>query len=207
MMNPQNTKERRTLWVVLITALAMIVEIFFGVRTQSTALFADGVHMGSHVLAIGLSWIAYVIVRKVRNSSSFIGNPDKILTLSGYTSALLLFLFSIFILLQAIEKFFSPKEIIFHEALWVALGGLIINLLSAALLHHSSENEDHNIKAAYLHVIADAATSVAAIVGILAAHFYSLYWVDPLCALLSSFVILKWAIGLMKKSTLDLIKT
>ncbi len=199
--------EQKTLWVVIITAIAMVSEIFFGLRSQSTALFADGVHMGSHVLAIGLSWIAYVIVRKVKRNNKFNGNPEKILTLSGYTSALLLLLFSIFILSEAVAKFLTPIEIVFQEAIWVALGGFVVNIISAALLHHSAENDDHNIKAAYLHVIADAATSIAAIIGIIAAYYYKMFWVDPLCAVLSSFLILKWSISLLKKSAMDLIKS
>ncbi len=152
----QHQHEKKTLWVVLLTAVTMIVEIIFGLSTKSMALLADGIHMGSHVLAIGMSWVAYIIVRKTSNNKKFTGNSNKILSLSGYTSGLLLLVFALVIMFEAIERFFTPQDIVYKEAILVAIIGLVVNIASAFLLHHDHEHSDHNIKAAYLHVIAES---------------------------------------------------
>ncbi len=192
--------EKKTLWVVLLTALTMIVEITFGLTTKSMALLADGIHMGSHVLAIGLSWLAYVIVRKLSKNDRFKGNSDKILSLSGYSSGLMLLIFAVVILVEAFERFMNPAEIIYKEAILVAIIGLVVNIASAFLLHHDHEHSDHNIKAAYLHVIADALTSLSAIVGLFAAMIWNIPFIDTIAAVISSLVIVKWSIGLLKQS-------
>jgi cation diffusion facilitator family transporter len=178
----------------------MVVEIFYGLTTNSMALLADGIHMGSHVLAIGLSWIAYIIVRKVSRNENFAGKSDKILSLSGYSSGLMLLIFAFVILYEAIIRLMNPSEILFKEAILVAVIGLIVNIISAFLLHHEHEHSDHNIKAAYLHVIADALTSVTAIIGLTAAMLWNIIWFDALGAIISSFVIIRWSIGLLKDS-------
>lgn len=199
--------EHKTLAVVLLTTLTMIVEIIFGLSTQSMALLADGIHMGSHVLAIGLSWLAYFWIRKVTKSGNFPGNKAKILSLSGFSSGLLLLFFAIFILVEAVQRYFNPVSIIYKEAIIVACIGLIVNILSAFLLHHDHEHADHNIRAAYLHVLADALTSISAIFGLIAAMIWKIAFMDTLAALLSSFVIIKWSVGLLKetgKSLLDI---
>lgn len=199
--------EHKTLAVVLLTTLTMIVEIIFGLSTQSMALLADGIHMGSHVLAIGLSWLAYLWIRKVTKSGNFTGNKAKILSLSGFSSGLLLLIFAIFILVEAVQRYFSPVPIVYNEAIFVACIGLIVNILSAFLLHHDHEHSDHNIRAAYLHVLADALTSISAILGLVAAMIWKIAFMDTLAALLSSFVIIKWSVGLLKetgKSLLDI---
>ncbi len=204
-MDNTSLKERRIGWVVVLTAITMVVEIFFGLISGSMALFADGIHMGSHVLAIGLSWIAYIFVRKSKQSKSFSDDSDKILSLSGYTSGLLLLIFAVFIIVKAIERFINPIEIHYKEAILVAILGLGVNVLSAFLLHHKQEHSDHNIRAAYLHVLADAITSVSAIIGLLAAMIWNLIFVDAIAAIISSFVIIKWSIGLLKESGLSLL--
>lgn len=199
--------ESRTMWVVLLTAVAMVVEIIFGITTKSMALLADGIHMGSHVLAIGLSWVAYIIVRKVSKSDKFKGNSDKILSLSGYSSGLMLLIFAVVIIVEAVQRFYNPVSIVYKEAILVAIVGLIVNIASVFLLHHDHEHSDHNIKAAYLHVIADALTSLTAILGLIAAMIWDISFIDTIAALLSSFVIIKWSIGLLKdtgKSLLDM---
>ena len=199
--------ESRTMWVVLLTAVTMVVEIIFGITTKSMALLADGIHMGSHVLAIGLSWVAYIIVRKVSKSDKFKGNSDKILSLSGYSSGLILLIFAVVIIVEAVQRFYNPVIIVYKEAILVAIIGLGVNIASAFLLHHDHEHSDHNIKAAYLHVIADAITSLSAILGLIAAMIWDIPFIDTLAALLSSFVIIKWSIGLLKdtgKSLLDM---
>lgn len=192
--------ENKTRWVVLLTAITMVVEIFFGITSGSMALLADGIHMGSHVLAIGLSWLAYILVRKLDKSKKFSGNSGKILSLAGYTSGLLLLVFALFIIIEAVERFFNPVEIFYKEAIFVALVGLLVNVVSAFLLHHDKEQSDHNIRGAYLHVLADALTSVSAIVGLLVAMKWDVYYIDVIVAIISSFVIIRWSIGLLKDS-------
>jgi cation diffusion facilitator family transporter len=192
--------EKRTKYVVFLTAITMVVEIAFGLTTHSMALLADGIHMGSHVLAIGLSWIAYIMVRKVAKNVSYKGNSNKILSLSGYSSGLLLLIFAVVILYQAVFRIINPSVIQYKEAIGVAIIGLLVNIACALLLKHEHEHSDHNIKAAYLHVIADALTSVTAILGLTAAMVWNIVWLDALGAIISSFVIIRWSIGLLKDS-------
>lgn len=199
--------ERKTLFVVLLTAVTMIVEIFFGLTTKSMALLADGIHMGSHVLAIGLSWIAYVFIRRSKASGRFKGNPDKVLSLSGYSSGLMLLIFAFFILSEAIKRSVNPLQIDYKEAIIVACIGLIVNIISAFILHHDKSQSDHNIRAAYLHVLADALTSVSAILGLTAALIWNIPIIDAMAAILSSLVIIRWSVGLILdsgKSLLDI---
>ncbi len=204
-----HTNEKRTLWVVLLTAVTMVVEIIFGMLSGSMALLADGIHMGSHVLAIGLAWIAYIIVRRVSHSDKFKGDSKKILSLSGYSSGLILLVFAIIIGSEAIHRLSNPIEIEYREAIFVACIGLLVNIASAYLLHTDKSHSDHNIRAAYLHVLADTLTSLSAIIGLWAAMTWDLVFVDSIAALVSSLVIIKWSIGLLKesgKSLLDMEK-
>jgi cation diffusion facilitator family transporter len=192
--------EQRTKYVVILTAITMVVEIIFGLTTRSMALLADGIHMGSHVLAIGLSWVAYIIVRRVSANGNYKGDTNKILSLSGYSSGLMLLIFAFVILYEAVGRIINPTVIQYKEAILVAIIGLAVNIVSAVLLHHEHEHADHNIKAAYLHVIADALTSVTAILGLTAAMLWNIVWLDALGAIISSFVIIRWSIGLLKDS-------
>lgn len=192
--------EHKTKWVVVLTAITMVVEIFFGISTHSMALLADGIHMGSHVLAIGLSWLAYVFVRRVSAKGNFKGNSDKILSLSGYSSGMMLLIFAFVILFQAVQRLYHPAPINYQDAILVAIIGLLVNIASAFLLRHDHEHSDHNIRAAYLHVIADALTSLTAIVGLTGAMLYNIVWLDALGAIISSFVIIRWSAGLLKDS-------
>jgi cation diffusion facilitator family transporter len=196
----KQNNENKTLWVVGLTAVTMVVEVIFGLTTKSMALLADGIHMGSHVLAIGMSWIAYVIVRKVKSRKEFSGDADKILSLSGYTSGLMLLIFALVIMVEAVERIFNPVGIEYKQAILIAIIGLGVNILSAILLHHKHEHSDHNIRAAYLHVLADALTSVSAILGLTAAMIWNIPFIDTIAALISSLVIVRWSIGLLKDS-------
>lgn len=200
MSEHKHKNENKTMWVVFLTAVTMVVEIIFGLTTKSMALLADGIHMGSHVLAIGLSCVAYIIVRRVSKSEKFTGSSDKILSLSGYSSGLMLLIFAIVIMVVAIKRFYNPVDIGYREAIMVAIIGLAVNVVSAFLLHHDHEHSDHNIRAAYLHVIADALTSVSAILGLTAAMIWDIPFIDTIAAIISSFVIIKWSIGLLKDS-------
>lgn len=196
----QHNHEHKTLWVVIITAITMVVEIAFGFSTKSMALLADGIHMGSHVLAIGLSWVAYVAVRKLSQSDRFQGNSTKILSLSGYSSGLMLLIFAFVILFEAINRLIHPSVIQYKEAILVAIIGLAINIASAFILHHKHEESDHNIRAAYMHVVADALTSITAIAALFGAMLWNIHWLDALGAIISSFVIIRWSLGLLKDS-------
>jgi cation diffusion facilitator family transporter len=156
--------------------------------------------MGSHVFAIGLSWLAYILVRKASSSKKYQGNPERILSLSGYTSALILLVFALAIIVETIGRILDPVSIRFKEAIIVAVTGLIVNMISAIILHHKKEHSDHNIRAAYLHVLADALTSLSAIAGLTFAMWWNIPFVDAIAALLSSLVIMHWSFGLLWES-------
>jgi cation diffusion facilitator family transporter len=199
-MSGEHHHERRAGFVTVLTAITMIVEISFGLITNSMALLADGIHMGSHVLAIGLSWLAYIAVRRLDKNESFRGNSKKVLSLSGYSSGLMLLIFAFVILTEAIKRLQHPMEIHFRDAIAVAIIGLAVNIASALLLHHKREHSDMNIRAAYLHVLADALTSVTAIVGLTGAMIWNIVWLDALSAILGSLVIIRWSVGLLRDS-------
>ena len=187
------------MWVVIITAVTMVVEIVFGLTTKSMALLADGIHMGSHVLAIGMSWVAYITVRRVTASGAFKGDSGKILSLSGYSSAFMLLIFAMVIMGGAIQRLFHHPVIQYGDAILVAIIGLVVNIACAFLLH-DHDHTDHNLKAAYIHVLADALTSVTAIAGLTAAMLWDIPWLDAIGAIISSFVILRWSVRLLKDS-------
>lgn len=183
----------------------MILEIFFGYWTKSMALLADGYHMASHVFALGLTWVAYVVARKLPKRGKFSINKNKLFALSGFTSALVLQIIAIVMLIESVDRFFHPLTIKFQEAIFVATIGLVVNGLSAVILHHKAEHRDHNIRSAYFHVLADGLTSVTAIVALVAGMFYNLYSLDSISGIISSIVITKWAIDLMLNSGKELI--
>ena len=186
--------EKKTAFVVLFSAVIMVLEIFFGLFSNSMALLADGIHMGSHVLAIGLSWRAYVLVRHLKRKQADNIDSDKVLTLAAYTSGVLLLLFAIFIIVEAVERFFVPNlEIRYLEAMVVAAIGLIVNIICALVLHDKSGHDDYNRHSAYLHVLADALTSIGAIFGLICAMIWNITWIDTIVALICSAVIIRWA--------------
>lgn len=196
--------EKQTLWVVILTALTMAAEITFGLLANSMALLSDGIHMGSHVFALGLSWLTYVFIRRSsKNNIEF--DTDRVLSLSAFTSGLILLFFALAITYGAIDRLFHPAEISFNEAIPVAILGLIVNVLSAFLLHHDHDS-DQNLHAAYLHVLSDALTSLLAIAGLFAAMWWQLLWIDGVCALIGALVIILWAIRLLAQSGKNLIK-
>jgi len=208
-MNETQNKERKTGIVVLLTAITMVVEIIFGILSGSMALLADGIHMGSHVLAIGLSWLAYIYINRINAREEKVNN-DMLLSLSGYTSGLLLLFFALFIIVQAVKRFIEPVQINYHDAILVAIIGLAVNIVSALLLHNHGRavnkeanrevHHDHNIRAAYLHVLADALTSLSAILGLTAAMIWGISHIDTIAAIVSSMVIIKWSVGLLRDS-------
>jgi cation diffusion facilitator family transporter len=204
-MDHARSNENRTRIVVLLTAVTMVVEIVFGILTGSMLLLADGIHMLSHTGALGLSWIAYVLVRRHTGDPRFESGTGRILDLSGYTSGLLLLVFAGVIIYESVNRLVSPVEIHYSEAIIVAVIGLVVNLLSAVILHHKEEHGDHNIKAAYLHVLADALTSVTAIVGLVVAMIWDFTIIDAIGGILSSIVITRWSVIILKRTGLALI--
>lgn len=192
--------EKKTAFVVLFSATTMIVEIFFGLFSNSMALLADGIHMGSHVLAVGLSWGAYVLVRRLEKKQIDNVDNSKVLSLSAYTSGVLLLMFALFIIVEAAERCFSPiMEIRYTEAMIVAAIGMAVNIICAFVLHekHEEGHEDYNRHSAYLHVLADALTSLGAIFGLICAMIWDIIWIDTLVALVCSLVIIRWAKNLL----------
>lgn len=197
--------EQRTRWVVYLTAVTMVIEILFGYWTNSMALLADGWHMASHVFALGLTWIAYVVARKFSQTDKFSFNKKKLLALSGFTSAVVLQIVAIVMAIESVNRLLNPLTIKFNEAIFVAIVGLAVNGLSAFFLHHNHEHHDHNIRSAYLHVLADGLTSITAVIALTAGMYYNLYSLDSISGIISSIVITKWAIDLMRGSGRDLI--
>jgi cation diffusion facilitator family transporter len=202
---PTYNHEQRTRWVVYLTTVTMVLEIFMGYWTNSMALLAEGYHMASHVFALGLTWIAYVFARKFSKTEHHSFNKKKMLALSGFTSAVILQIVAIIMAIEAFSRFLHPMKIRFSEAIFIASFGLLINALSAVFLHHDYEHHDYNIRSAYIHVLADGITSVIAIFALLAGMLYNLYFLDSISGIISSFVITKWAIDLMRGAGKDLI--
>jgi cation diffusion facilitator family transporter len=158
------------------------------------ALFADGVHMGSHVLVIGLNWAAYVLVRYLQSKGTTHYDTEKILNLAAFTSGILLVFTAIFIIVEAVERFSTHGEILNYElALTTAGIGLVANTISASVLHGHHGTADYNSHAAYLHVLSDALTEIGAIIGILCAMFWNITWIDSAVAVVSALVVLRWA--------------
>jgi cation diffusion facilitator family transporter len=215
--------ERRTRWVVGLTFVAMLVELAAGWLTGSMALLVDAWHMASHVGALGLAAFAYAFARRHAGDTRFTFGTGKVSALAGYTSALLLALVAFWMVWESTRRLFQPVQIHYAEAMAVAFLGLAVNLLSAWLLSHDHhphghdhadhehahddhdhqhrhEHVDHNLKAAYLHVLADALTSVLAIVALAGGMLYGWGFLDPLMGLIGAAVIGRWAWGLARDS-------
>ncbi len=194
----KSQNEKKTAFVVLFSAATMVLEIIFGLFSKSMALLADGIHMGSHVLAIGLSCGAYILVRHLEKKDTHQVDTEKVLSLSAYTSGILLLVFALFILVEAAERFFSPAvEIRYTEAMIVAAIGMVVNIICAFVLHDAHGHQDYNRHSAYLHVLADALTSLGAIFGLICAMIWNIIWIDTLVAVVCSLVIIRWAKNLL----------
>lgn len=190
----RTSQEKRTAFVVVFTFVMMLAEVVVGLLSHSMALFADGVHMGSHVLVIGLNWAAYVLVRRLESKGTTQYDSDKILSLSAFTSGIFLILMAVFIIVEAIERLTSNEGILnYGFALGTAIVGLIANSISASVLHGHHGTTDYNSHAAYLHVLSDALTEIGAIIGLLCAMFWNITWIDSLVAVVSAIVVLRWA--------------
>ena len=203
------TNERNTARVVILTGITMVVEIIAGILSGSMALLADGWHMGTHLAALGISLFAYRYARKYAQDRRYTFGTGKVGVLGGFASAVALVCVAILMIIESIKRFFTPLSIHFNQAILVAVIGLLVNLVSAYLLrgghshHHHEESahnhhHDHNLRAAYLHVIADAMTSVLAIFALVAGKFAGLVWLDPMMGLVGSALISKWAYSLIR---------
>jgi cation diffusion facilitator family transporter len=213
--------EKRTLIVVVMTFIMMIAEIFFGWLTNSMALFADGWHMGTHAFALGLSLIAYILARKYAANAHFTFGTWKIEILGAYSSALVLGMVAIMMVYTSAERLLRPLVIQYNQALFVAVVGLVVNAVCAMILNSGRESHHHeahhhhddagahhthhthgdlNLKSAYVHVIADALTSVFAIVALLGAKYLAFNWLDPLMGIVGAVLISRWAVSLLMDS-------
>ncbi len=185
-------KKKKTAWVLLISLLTMILEISFGYITNSMALLSDGWHMSSHVVAIGASWLAYQYVIRKQNREKKI-DTGKALSFVGLFNAIALAVIAVHVIIECIERFNHPLDIQYREAIMVAIIGLMVNLLSAKILHHHDEHTDQNLKAAYLHVLADVLTSALALVALVVGLYWGVNNIDTIVGIIGSLVILNWS--------------
>jgi cation diffusion facilitator family transporter len=193
---------RRTRWVVALTFGMMVVEVAGGLWTGSMALLADGLHMSTHAAAIGIATLAYSYARTHGQSARFVFGTGKVGDLAGFASAILLGVVAIGVAVESIRRVIAPVPLAFGEALPIACVGLVVNLVSALLLHdEDEEGHDNNLRSAYVHVLADAVTSVLAIGAILGVHFLGWAWLDPAMGLVGAGLIASWSLALMRRSS------
>lgn len=208
--------ERRTRIVVALTLTTMAIEIVAGLAFGSMALLADGLHMGSHAVALGLSTMAYVYARRNAHDPRFSFGTGKVNALAGFTGAVLLVGFALFMAIESIGRFVNPVLIGYDYAIGVAILGLVVNGVSVVILgghghEHSQESragahehhhaEDHNLRSAYLHVLADALTSLLAIVALLAGKLLGQAWLDPMMGIVGAVLVASWSRGLLRQTT------
>jgi len=209
--------EKITMQVVLLTVAMMIVEIVAGWVFNSMALFADGWHMSTHAAALTLSWGAFVLARRYTADRCFAFGTWKIEVLGGFVSGILLGLVGLVMAGISVQRLFQPVTIQFNQAIFVAVVGLAVNLLSIFLLkahphEHAGESHHHhdhdkdpvhnnlNLRAAYLHVVADAMTSVLAIVALLGGKFLQWNWLDPIMGIVGAAMIIRWTYLLLTET-------
>jgi cation diffusion facilitator family transporter len=217
--------ERKTWAVIWLCGAMMIAEIIGGMLFGSIALIADGLHMSTHAGALLLAALAYTYARKYADNPRFTFGTGKLGDLAGFSSAIILAMIALLIGYESISRFFAPVPIHFAEAIPIACLGLVVNIASAWLLsggghhhhhghshghtddEHDHEHEhttqglahrDNNIRAAVIHVVADAAVSVLVIGGLLLARVFGWLWMDPLAGIIGACVIASWSYGLVK---------
>lgn len=216
-----NTKgEKRTFYVLLLTLVTMFVEIIAGTLFGSMALLADGWHMGTHAAAFCITLFTYRYAKRHADNDRFSYGTGKVSVLGGYSSAIALGIVALIMLTESAQRLFNPQEIQFNEAIVVAVIGLIVNFVSMLLLHndhhdhghghghghghqhnHHQPHQDHNLRAAYMHVLADTLTSVLAIVALIVGKYVGWNWLDSVMGIVGAIVIAKWAIGLLKQTS------
>jgi cation diffusion facilitator family transporter len=212
--------EFRTFIVIIITAIMMVVEISAGILFNSMALLADGLHMASHAAALSINAFAYIYARKNARNRDFSFGTGKVNALGGYTGAILLAVFALLMGWESANRFINPEEIVFNQAILVAVIGLVVNGISVFILgvkdhyhdhdhNHNHDHEhsrddgsqDHNLRSAYLHVLTDALTSVLAIIALLMAKYFGAVWMDPLMGVVGAVLVARWSIGLLRSTS------
>ena len=197
---------RRTLWVVMLTVVMMVAEIAAGYVTGSMALLADGFHMATHAGALGIAAAAYAYAKRHARSPRYSFGTGKVGDLGGFASALILALVALGIGVESVIRLLEPTAVQFGTATLIAIVGLVVNIVSALLLGHGHSHEhdhehhhgsDNNLKSAYVHVLADALTSVLAIAALLAGRYLGWVWLDPVMGIVGAIVIARWAWSLM----------
>ena len=203
----RRSAERRTLAVSVVSVLTMIVEIGAGLAFGSMALLADGLHMGSHASALAISVFAYRYTRTHATDARFNFGTGKVNSLAGFTSATILALIALAMIWESIGRFLSPVAIRFDQAILVAVLGLIVNGACLAILgghgsfrHDHQDHHDHNFRSAYLHVLADALTSVLAIFALLFGKYLGQPWLDPFMGLVGATLVVRWSWGFLRSS-------
>lgn len=216
----KKSAEHRTLIVIAITLVTMAVEIAAGIVFGSMALLADGLHMGSHASALTISAFAYYYTRRHAKDARFNFGTGKVSSLAGFASAVMLVLFALVMAWESIARFISPVAIGFNQAIFVAVLGLIVNGICLLILGghghshgqrsreddggdhdgHAHEHPDHNFRSAYLHVLADALTSVLAILALLAGKYLAQGWLDPFMGVVGAALVVRWSWGLLRSS-------
>jgi cation diffusion facilitator family transporter len=222
--------ERRTWFVVALTAAMMVVEIIAGLAFGSMALLADGLHMMTHAGALTIAALAYLYARRHARDPGFSFGTGKVGDLASFASAIILAVVALLVGYESLIRLYSPVAIQFDEAIPIAVIGLLVNIASAWLLggdhshghehghshghvhdHENHEHDihahdqdhlhrDHNLSSAYFHVLADAATSVLAIAALLAGRYYGMNWLDPIMGVAGALLIGRWSINLMRAS-------
>ncbi|MCB1859663.1 MAG: CDF family Co(II)/Ni(II) efflux transporter DmeF [Gammaproteobacteria bacterium] len=216
-----STSERNTQLVVILTGVMMVVEILSGYLFGSMALLADGWHMGTHMAALTISLFAYRYARRHADNPRYSFGTGKVGALGGFASATALVVVALAMGAESISRLFSPQAIHFDEAILVAVVGLVVNLLSAWLLqeggkhphahthdhahHHDHFHHDHNLRAAYLHVLADALTSLLAIAALFTGKYFGWVWMDALMGLVGAALITRWGFGLLRETSGELL--
>ena len=210
--------QKKILWATILTGVMMIAEISGGMIFNSMALLADGWHMSSHMVALGLAYLAYRAARYYSVDSRFCFGSWKIEVLAGYSSAILLMVVAIVMGFSSIERLFNPVIIYYNDAIGIAVVGLMVNLVCAWLLHddhsdhhhshhhsehehsHGHDHQDLNQKAAFIHVVADAATSVLAIIALFAGKYFGWNFLDAVLGIIGAILVAKWSWGLIRQT-------
>ncbi len=200
--------EFRTFIVIAITSSMMLVEIVAGLAFGSMALLADGLHMGSHTIALSINAFAYVYARHNANNERYSFGTGKVNTLGGYTGAILLAVVASMMAWESVERLIAPISIAFNQAIIVAVLGLVVNGASVFILginqghghEHEHHRHDHNLRSAYFHVLADAITSLLAIFALLVGKYFGAVWMDSVMGVVGAALVARWSLGLLKST-------
>jgi cation diffusion facilitator family transporter len=209
--------ELRTLFVIGITATMMVIEIVTGILFGSMALLADGLHMASHAAALSINAFAYAYARRHAHNTMYSFGTGKVNALGGFSGAVLLAMFALLMAWESANRLIRPVEITFNQAILVAVLGLVVNGVCVFILgvddhdhdhddhdheeHDHTHHNDHNLRSAYLHVMADALTSVLAIIALLAAKYFGLVWMDPAMGIVGAILVARWSFGLLRTTS------